>query len=264
MSDVKWIKVCTNIFDDEKMLLIDTLPKSDTILVIWFKLLCLAGKINNGGVFLLNDNIPYSTEMLSKIFRRKKTTVENAIKVFEEYGLIEIVDDVITIPNWGKHQSLDSIEKKKEYMKNYMQDYREKQRSKADKSNRKANSKTNVSRTDKEEEKEEDKNNNKRFVPPTVEEVRAYCQERNNGVDAQRFINFYESKGWMVGKNRMKDWKASVRTWEGRENNGPSNTGNTTADEERRNRGIDEVIRRIESGEADHDDDGLWDDLPQV
>lgn len=52
------------------------------------------------------------------------------------------------------------------------------------------------------------------FIPPTVEEVQAYCQERNNKVDAQTFVNFYESKGWMVGKNKMKDWKAAVRTWE--------------------------------------------------
>ena len=53
-----------------------------------------------------------------------------------------------------------------------------------------------------------------RFIPPTVDEVRAYCQERTNEVSPEAFINFYESKGWMVGKNKMKDWKAAVRTWE--------------------------------------------------
>lgn len=52
------------------------------------------------------------------------------------------------------------------------------------------------------------------FVPPTVEEVREYCQERNNRIDPDSFVNFYESKGWLIGKNRMKDWKAAVRTWE--------------------------------------------------
>ena len=52
------------------------------------------------------------------------------------------------------------------------------------------------------------------FIVPSLEEVSAYCQERNNNVDSQKFYNFYESKGWMVGKNKMKDWKASVRTWE--------------------------------------------------
>lgn len=52
------------------------------------------------------------------------------------------------------------------------------------------------------------------FRVPTLEEVKAYCDERRNGIDPQRFIDFYESKGWMIGKNRMKDWKAAVRTWE--------------------------------------------------
>ena len=72
--------------------------------------------------------------------------------------------------------------------------------------------------------KEEDnKNNNskcvsaqtaQRFAPPTVEEVRAYCQERRNKVDPEKFVDFYTAKGWLVGKNRVKDWKAAVRTWE--------------------------------------------------
>lgn len=54
----------------------------------------------------------------------------------------------------------------------------------------------------------------KRFVPPTPEEVNAYCQERHNGIDGSEFCDFYTSKGWKVGKNTMKDWKAAVRTWE--------------------------------------------------
>lgn len=54
----------------------------------------------------------------------------------------------------------------------------------------------------------------KRFIPPSVEEVEQYCIERSNNIDAQSFIDFYESKGWMIGKNKMKDWKAAVRTWE--------------------------------------------------
>lgn len=57
----------------------------------------------------------------------------------------------------------------------------------------------------------------KRFTKPSIEEVEAYCIERNNGIDAKSFYNFYESKGWMVGSNHMKDWKAAVRTWEGKE-----------------------------------------------
>jgi hypothetical protein len=57
----------------------------------------------------------------------------------------------------------------------------------------------------------------KRFVPPTVDEVRDYCFDRGNAVDAQRFVDYYTSNGWMVGKNKMKDWKAAVRTWEQKE-----------------------------------------------
>ena len=54
----------------------------------------------------------------------------------------------------------------------------------------------------------------KNFIPPTVEEVNDYCKERNNEVDAERFIDFYSAKDWYIGKNKMKDWKAAVRTWE--------------------------------------------------
>lgn len=57
----------------------------------------------------------------------------------------------------------------------------------------------------------------KRFVPPAVEEVREYCMERQNGIDAHRFVDYYSSNGWMVGKTKMKDWKAAVRNWEQRE-----------------------------------------------
>ena len=69
----------------------------------------------------------------------------------------------------------------------------------------------------KDESKDSSKRESQRFVPPTVEEVRAYCLERNNNIDPEAFVDFYESKGWLVGKTKMKDWKAAVRTWEKRE-----------------------------------------------
>ena len=64
----------------------------------------------------------------------------------------------------------------------------------------------------------------KRFSPPTIKEVTDYCHERGNNVDPQRFIDFYSAKGWMIGRNKMKDWKAAVRNWE-RGNNGKSDSG---------------------------------------
>lgn len=62
--------------------------------------------------------------------------------------------------------------------------------------------------------KEEKKEDNKKFMPPTVGAVSEYCLERNNNIDPEQFVNYYESKGWMIGRNKMKDWKAAVRTWE--------------------------------------------------
>lgn len=62
--------------------------------------------------------------------------------------------------------------------------------------------------------KEKKPSTTRRFSKPSVDEVRAYCEERNNTVDAQHFVDYYESKGWVIGKSPMKDWKAAVRTWE--------------------------------------------------
>ena len=113
MADVKWIKLMTDVFDDEKILLIESLPEKDSLIVIWFKLLCLAGKQNNSGVFVFSNRMPYTDEMFATIFRRPINTVRLALATFQQYGMIDIVDDVVTIPNWNKHQSLDVYEKKK-------------------------------------------------------------------------------------------------------------------------------------------------------
>lgn len=166
MADVKWIKIVTDVFDDEKILLIESMPEADGIIVIWFKLLCLAGKNNNSGVFMLNDKIPYTDEMLATIFRRPLNTVRLALKIFEQYGMVEIVNNVLTIPNWSKHQTLDQIEERKNYMKNYMKSYREKQKLIANgkensKVNGKVNSKVNVNSLEKEVEEDKDKEEDK-------------------------------------------------------------------------------------------------------
>ena len=163
MADVKWIKITTDIFDDEKILLIESLPDSYAIITVWFKLLCLAGKQNNSGVFMLGQ-MPYTDNMLATIFRMKESTVTMALQTFKQFGMVEIIDGVITIPNWGKHQNLDQLESKKAYMRGYMQEYREKQKllttgENSRKTNCKTNSKTNVSQADKERDKEREKDN---------------------------------------------------------------------------------------------------------
>lgn len=162
-SDVKWIKITTDIFDDEKILLIESLPDSYAIITCWFKLLCLAGKQNNSGVFLMG-RIPYTDKMLATIFRMKETTVTMALQTFEQFGMVEIVDGVITIPNWNKHQTLDAYEKKKERDRLYQAERRANQRalvakSSDESSDASADSSSDVvvSEEDKEKDIEEDK-----------------------------------------------------------------------------------------------------------
>jgi hypothetical protein len=100
--------------------------------------------------------------MLATIFRMKEATVTMALQTFEQFGMVEVIDGVITIPNWGKHQNLDQLESKKEYMRGYMQEYRKKQKAlTSGKPNCKTNSKTNVSQADKDKEKEEEKEEEK-------------------------------------------------------------------------------------------------------
>jgi predicted phage replisome organizer len=165
MAEVKWIKITTDIFDDEKILMIETLPSADTILVIWFKLLALAGKSNNNGVFMMNNRIPYTEDMLAAIFRRDDKVVRFALNTFEQFGMIEIIDSVITIPNWDKHQSLDAYEKKKERDRKLQAERREKQRALIEKSsdNRLTSGDSSSDVAVSEEDKEKDKDNNKRI-----------------------------------------------------------------------------------------------------
>lgn len=159
MADVKWIKITTDIFDDEKILLIESLPDAYSIIVVWFKLLCLAGKQNNSGVFMMNNQIAYTDKMLATIFRMKETTVQLALQTFEQFDMVEIIDGVITIPNWNKHQSLDAYEKRKARDRLYQQERRAAQKALiAEKSaDASADKSSDVVVSDKEEDKEEEK-----------------------------------------------------------------------------------------------------------
>ena len=209
MADVKWIKITTDIFDDEKILLIESLPEADSIIVIWFKLLCLAGKMNNSGVFTMNNRIAYTDKMLATIFRRKESTVQLALKTFESYGMIEVVDDIITIPNWGKHQNVDKIEAKNNYMKEYMREYREKQKNLTCKTNCKTNSKSNVSLIEEDKEREEEKE---------VDKEKEKGKEKSN-TDYQQIIDLFNDtcvsfpKVRSLSDARKKAIKARLKTY---------------------------------------------------
>ncbi|MEH6941500.1 phage replisome organizer N-terminal domain-containing protein [Bacillus sp. JJ722] len=126
MSDVKWIKLSTHMFDDEKIRLIETMPDADTILVVWIKLLAQAGKTNATGYIYLSENIPYTDEMLATIFNRPIATVRLALRTFEDFGMIEISEDkFISISNWDKHQNLAGLEKIREQTKTRVAKHRQ-------------------------------------------------------------------------------------------------------------------------------------------
>ena len=128
MSEIKWIKITTDIFDDEKIRLIDALPEHDAILVIWFKILTLAGRQGGNGLLMMNNKVHYTDEMLAAIFNRPITTIRLALQTFEQFGMIEIINGIISLPNWEKHQNVDGMEKAKEQTRKRVARYREKQK----------------------------------------------------------------------------------------------------------------------------------------
>ncbi|MBE6078731.1 hypothetical protein FDC49_10700 [Clostridium sporogenes] len=112
LAEVKWIKITTNMFDDEKIKLIDAMPERDTVHYIWIRLLVQAGKTNANGYIFLNDNVPYTEEMLSTIFNRPLNSLRLALKVLRDFGMIQIQEDkLIKITNWSKHQNIEGMEK---------------------------------------------------------------------------------------------------------------------------------------------------------
>ena len=196
MAEIKWIKIATNIFDDEKLLLIENLPEADAIIVIWFKLLCMAGKQNNNGVFLLNDRIAYTEEMLATIFRKSLNVVRLALTTFEQYGMIEVIDNVITIPNWEKHQNIEKLETIKEQTRKRVAEYRKRQEEKLLELK---NVTQNVTlRNALEEDKEEDKNKN--IIKDIVEylNIKTKSSYRYSSENTRRTINARLNEGFTL------------------------------------------------------------------
>lgn len=128
MNDVKWIKIDTALFDNRKIKQIRTLPDGDSLIVIWLQLLCLGGAVNDYGRIYLTNEIPYTDQMLSSAFGEPLPTIQMALDVFQKFGMIEIVDDIIFISNWEKYQSIEGLEKVREQSKLRMREYRKRQK----------------------------------------------------------------------------------------------------------------------------------------
>jgi predicted phage replisome organizer len=126
LSDVKWIKITTGLFDDEKIKVIESMPDRDTILIIWLKLLTLAGKVNDGGYIYLSCNVTYTDETLSTVLNRPINTVRLALDTFKRFNMIEFNDKGLLVINWGKHQNADVLDKMREDTRLRVQRFREK------------------------------------------------------------------------------------------------------------------------------------------
>lgn len=266
MAGMKWIKLSTNIFDDEKILLIETLPEHDSILVIWFKLLCLAGKHCTDGIFLMNDRIPYTDEMLAAIFRRPLNTIRLALATFEQYGMIEIINDTITMPNWEKHQNIEAMDRKKAADRERQRRFREKRREQlmggelllgetqpnpagseetmkagheeivescaancegtmetgsVSPAQRGVTRDIHVSHApvthpdvDVDGEEEHLSPSTAGRTAPTIEEVEDYFRSHGLSVDARRFFEINERRGWVTKTGKpVDDWKKLAETW---------------------------------------------------
>jgi predicted phage replisome organizer len=214
-----WIKITTDIFDDEKIQLIESMPEGDTLIVIWFKLLTLAGKTNNSGLLLIDNKIKYSDEMLAILFRRSLSVIRLALRTFEQFGMIEIIDGVITIPKWDEHQNEEALTKYRLDNRNRQARHREKIKQQIEQSQEEKKEPTDVKET--EEIKEPKKRERKPFIPPTLEEIKQYCQERKNNVNPETFYKYYSKLNWTDSNGRkVKNWKQKIiSVWEGNNSN---------------------------------------------
>jgi predicted phage replisome organizer len=115
MAGVKWIKITTDMFDDEKIDYIQSLPEGDTILIIWIRLLTMAGKCNESGKIFLTENIPYTIDALSHKFKKSESIIKLSLKTFSSLGMIQVSDNgTIFISNFDKYQNMEGLEKLKQ------------------------------------------------------------------------------------------------------------------------------------------------------
>lgn len=128
MADVKWIKIAVDMFDNRKIKQIGSMPEGDSLLLMWVQLLCLAGNVNDGGFIYLTKEIPYTDEMLATQFNKPISTVRLALKTFEQFGMIEIINNMIFLSSWEKYQSIDRLTEIREQTRARVAKHREKQK----------------------------------------------------------------------------------------------------------------------------------------
>ena len=189
------------------------MPNGKDYVLFYLKL--LVESISHNGELRFSETIPYNEDMLSTITNTNIDVVRSAMKIFLELNMIELYDDS-TIFMSEVNKLIGGETTAAERMRRLRQQ-------------KSVTMFANVQKryTDIDIEKEKDieidkeplKENIKRkvFKKPAVDEVKEYCKERKNNINAENFVNFYEAKGWVIGKTPMKDWKAAIRTWEAKD-----------------------------------------------
>lgn len=125
MPDIKWIKVSTDIWNNKKIKQIESLKNGDTYIVIWMKLLTLAGTINDNGYIYVTPDIPFTDKGLSVELNKPVKIVNEAIELFEDYGMIDIEDGYIVLTGWEKYQNVEGLDKIREQTKERVKRYRQ-------------------------------------------------------------------------------------------------------------------------------------------
>lgn len=129
MAEISWIKLKTTMFDDEKIRLIQAIPESDAILVIWIRLLVLAGKTNDDGLIYIQRNMPYTDEMLATLFDKPVNTIRLALTTLGNFNMIDLGQDgMIAITNWEKHQNVEGMDKVRLQAAKRNREYRERKK----------------------------------------------------------------------------------------------------------------------------------------
>lgn len=114
MSEVKWIKIKTDMFDDKKIRMIESMPEADAILIIWIRLITMAGECNSNGYIYFTESKPYTDDMLATMFNKPVSIIRLALKTFLDFNMIEIDERGIYLINFWKHQNIDGLDKIRE------------------------------------------------------------------------------------------------------------------------------------------------------
>ncbi len=241
MADKKyyWLKLKRDFFKRHDIRIIEELPNGKEYLLFYLKL--LVESIDHEGSLRFSDTIPYNDQMLSVITNTNVDIVRSAMKLFVDLKMLDVLDDeTIYMAEVQKMigSAVDSDvanrqrrcreRKKQEALLGTTSSVTSALQNVTSSVTNDNESKSIEKEIDIEIEKDIEKKPQKRFAKPTLEDVKAYCQERNNNVDAEKWYNYYSANGWKVGKNPMKDWKAAVRTWERSDDGGKPKYQRTT------------------------------------